>query len=102
MTSLVMIIFQSKEDLVEKEVEENQLKDKRVYNYDEHFPHQNAVGMTRLVMMDAETLYPYKGLLDFESNFDAKLIQEYFYDVLDDIPHEIMVTDGYNAYPSII
>ena len=42
MISLVMIIFQSKEDLVEKEVEENQLKDKGVYNYDEHFPHQNA------------------------------------------------------------
>ena len=94
--------FQSKEDLVEKEVEENQLKDKGVYNYDEHFPHQNAVGMTNLVMMDAETLYPYKGLLDFESNFDCDLIGEYFHDVLDDIPHEIMVTDGYNAYPSII
>lgn len=94
--------FQSKEDLVEKEVEENQLKDKGVYNYDEHFPHQNAVGMTNLVMMDAETLYPYKGLLDFESNFDCDLIGEYFHDVLDDIPHEIMVTDGYSAYPSII
>ena len=28
MTTLMMIIFQSKEDLIEKEVEENQLKDK--------------------------------------------------------------------------
>ena len=57
--------------------------------------------MTHLVMIDAETLYPYKGLLDFESNFDCDLIEEYFHDVLDDIPHEIMVTDGYSTYPSI-
>ena len=66
------------------------------------FPHQNAIGMTHLVMIDAETLYPYKRLLDFETNFDCDLIEEYFHEVLDDIPHEIMITDGYNPYPSII
>ena len=69
-------------------MEEKRLKDKGVYNYDEHFPHQNAVGMTNLVIMDAETLYLYKGLLDYESNFDSELIRNYFHDVLDDIPHE--------------
>lgn len=94
--------YQFKEDLVEKEVEKKQLKDKGVYNYDEHFPHQNAIGMTNLVIMDAKTLYPYKGLLDYESNFDSELISKYFHEVLDDIPHEIMITDGYSAYPSII
>ena len=62
----------------------------------------NGETMTRLMIIDSKNLYPYHDFLDDTRNLNDKLIKEYFHNILDDIPHEVMVTDGYKAYPEII
>ena len=94
--------LENKEALVEAYVESEGLKDNGVYHYDEQFPRADGDSMARLMMLDAETMYPYYDYLENATLFDAELIEKYFHIVLDDIPHSAMVTDGYSAYPSII
>ena len=94
--------IETKEQILEELVEKKGLKDNGVYHYDEQFPHCNGETMTRLMIIDSKNLYPYHDFLDNTRNFNDKLIKEYFHNILDDIPHEVMVTDGYKAYPEII
>ena len=94
--------LENKEALVEEDVESRELKDNGVYNFDEQFPCADGDSMARLMMLDSKTMYPYHDYLEDETLFDAELIEKYFHIVLDDIPHDVMVTDGYSAYPAII
>ena len=86
--------LENKEALVEAYVESEGLKDNGVYHYDEQFPRANGDSMTRLMMLDAETMYPYHDYLENATLFDAELIEKYF--------HNVLVTDWYITYPTII
>lgn len=94
--------LEEKEKEVERCVKELELKDNAIYHYDEQFPTVNKNNMTRMMVIDAQTKYPYYDYLEEAVLFDAELIEKYLHVVLDDIPHEVLVTDGYQAYPSII
>lgn len=95
--------YQDKKEVnVEKLVEKEELKDKGKYHYDEQFPSVNKESQSRLMIMDSETKYPYDDFLEVATLFDTKTIEKYFHEILDDIPHEVMITDGYSAYPAII
>ena len=52
--------------------------------------------------MDSETKYPYDDFLEVARLFDTETIEKYFHEILDDIPHEVMITGGYSTYPPII
>jgi len=91
-----------KEKHIEERVEKENLKDTGIYHYDEQFPCSNGEYMSRLMIIDANTKYPYDDFLEYATLFDSEIIEKYFHQILDDIPHEIMITDGYNAYPNII
>ncbi len=94
--------LEEKEKQVEQLVEKENLKDSGTYHYDEQFPSQNGEYMSQLMIIDANTQYPYEDFLEYATLFDTEIIEKYFHQILDDIPHEIMITDGYSAYPSII
>lgn len=94
--------LENKEALFEEEVESKGLKDNGVYHYDEQFPRADGDDIARLMMLDSKTMYPYNDFLENATIFDVELIEKYFHLVLDEIPHEVMVTDGYSAYPAII
>lgn len=94
--------LENKEASIEDDVESRGLKDSGIYHYDEQFPCADGDYMTRLMMLDSKTMYPYYDYLENATLFDADLIEKYFHLVLDEIPHEIMVTDGYSAYSDLI
>ncbi|WP_323735842.1 hypothetical protein PXD04_08100 [Methanosphaera sp. ISO3-F5] len=94
--------LEEKEKQVEHQVETENLKDSGTYHYDEQFPSQNGEYMSRLMIIDANTQYPYEDFLEYATLFDTEIIEKYFHQILDDIPHEIMITEGYSAYPTII
>ncbi len=94
--------LEEKENQIEEMVEQENLKDTGTYHYDEQFPSQNGEYMSRLMIIDAKTKYPYDDYLEYATLFDAEIIEKYFHQILDNIPHEIMITDGHMAYPNII
>lgn len=94
--------LEEKKQQVEEIVERENLKDNGVYHYDEQFPAQNGKFMSRMMIIDANTKYPYDDYLEYATLFDSEIIEKYFHQILDEIPHETMVTDGYSSYPSII
>ena len=94
-------LIESVDEEIDEMIEKENIECSGVFNYDEQFPKIMKQEKVRLTILDANTYYAHPMLLIDGDDFDSDIVCRYWHDIIDDLPHEAMVTDGHAMYPPL-